>query len=697
MGNKVLKRILIILIIVLTIVDAILLIRYLTVTKPYNNAYNTMPADGDCSIVFSKDGSAQISWPEAKDVTGYIINISYADASQEDAPIFQKTVQSELSCTIPDFPFDKAIELSVNTYKEYESRGDILTRIGSTPREYLGTITMPQVVTASAQVDIDTCRMSINYVLSGAEEGIVKGSVDDMQYSDLGIDPQNVNVQYDANTGFILPRGDQKYLVEIYPQHTAKGFIFTGIAEKIAIERDEFFGTELDIKYVANGDGTYSISWEATKGIGYEIQKYNIKKGEWQPDASIGIDDERIYTTPNHSRSDIVKYRVVALGEEEYVSTSEKIIIFGTVDAKYCTVWPNKKLTIYNDAELTKETGKTVPAMKALCVLEETGGAFKVMYEDTTGYIDSNYCLINLSDYLGNLCSYNITNSYASKYLVHEFEIPEVTSTVVAGYEKVKLKDGEYLVPYLYPCAKRLASAAKDALMRGYKLKVYDAYRPNIATLFLYEKCSAILDNTLPEVTYTGVPIKKLNLPEGYTWPSGKATAVQDIPEELIGIPDIVDPLEPPKLTYRDILITPKYALHYFIAEGKSNHNFGIAIDITIESLSEGDELVMQTSMHDLSAYSIRENNNENANLLSDIMTQVGYQTLVSEWWHFNDKETMSSLSPALMSQGVSLEGWKYDGTGWKYRKSDGSYYKDTTKKIDGNQYTFDSNGYTNR
>mgnify|MGYP003304418221 CR=1 FL=1 len=101
---------------------------------------------------------------------------------------------------------------------------------------------------------------------------------------------------------------------------------------------------------------------------------------------------------------------------------------------------------------------------------------------------------------------------------------------------------------------------------------------------------------------------------------------------------DLPQLAEGQELTYKMLMTDMgRYTLDYFLAASKSRHNQGIAMDLTIVDLWSGEELEMQTSMHDLSWYSELRRNNANANTLARIMEEVGFAGIVSEWWHFQD------------------------------------------------------------
>lgn len=152
--------------------------------------------------------------------------------------------------------------------------------------------------------------------------------------------------------------------------------------------------------------------------------------------------------------------------------------------------------------------------------------------------------------------------------------------------------------------------------------------------------------------------------------------------------------MEPEKLTY-EILMTDdgRYLLGNFLAVGISNHNLGIAMDMTLEAL-DGQAVEMQTSIHDLSWYSEVARNNANAKLLRRIMTEAGFGALKSEWWHFQDEQARDELGLKNLYYGVSGACWIKNDTGWRYRTADGDYLTDCTETLNGESYTFDKNGY---
>jgi len=391
---------------------------------------------------------------------------------------------------------------------------------------------------------------------------------------------------------------------------------------------------------------------------------------------------------------------------------SEEVRIETKESALYSTVWATRDMTLYKTSDGDEQLG-TVPVLSSLCVLEEKDGRFLVKTDDGEGYIDSNYCMINLPDYMGELCRYDITNSYASWYTAHNAPIPNVSGTVITGYENVLLDDGTFLVPLLYPVAKKLVPAAETARDQGYVIKIYDSFRPYIATRDIYDTTSEALNYIVPNYSYTRVfvddykngkaaSVISLSGLEKYIPPEPEVVATEgdaegeyaEGEEEPAEETSSAVPSDPNVVTYQKAICGTGYNLGAFLAASGSRHNLGVAIDMTLETL-DGQELQMQTNMHDLSYHSVQGANNENANILKNIMEPAGFGMITSEWWHFQDNDTKNQLQPSSVANGVCVEGWKKDAKGWRYRMADGTFIENKTESINGVSYEFDTDGYT--
>ncbi len=276
------------------------------------------------------------------------------------------------------------------------------------------------------------------------------------------------------------------------------------MSDPVVIKRADLMDSDVHLECVDRGERQYTLQWQEGKGAWYEVQEWSSEEKEWVCREVLGWADELSYDTGRLPSCTEISFRVVTYNDTELrdrgiFETEPSEVSFRTeLSSRYCTVWPLKALDFSEDVSGKNVTGQ-VPAGAALCVLEEAEGRFLVRYQDEYGYIDSNYCMIDLAEYLGNLCEYNITNSYSSIFRVHEYDIPEITENVIEGYENVQAEDGDMLVPYLYPCAQKLYQAALRAREDGYILRIYDAFRPNEATRYLYDTVEVLLDRAVPE------------------------------------------------------------------------------------------------------------------------------------------------------------------------------------------------------
>lgn len=257
------------------------------------------------------------------------------------------------------------------------------------------------------------------------------------------------------------------------------------------------------------------------------------------------------------------------------------------------TIWPICDVTFY---DRDYNAIGTIEGGTPLKVRTQNEKYFKIYYNGKTGYVENAYCMINLPDIMQEELLYDITNSYSSIYKIHGYDIENVTGEVLYPY--VELDDGEYLVPLLYPVALHLYDAEEEALSLGYTLKIYDAYRPHAVSTQIYELTTQFVEAN-PEYS-------------------------QMMTESVDG---------------------ESYGQSNFLAKSVSNHNYGVALDLTIADLATGKELEMQSAMHELSTRSVISLNNSAATLLQDIMVENGFGTLRSEWWHFEIRDLRTSYA----------------------------------------------------
>lgn len=654
------------LLVVLALLAGIAAAAFFGYARPYTQAANAMPG-GQLQLQALDDGKISLTWPAGENAQGYLIRVLEPSAGTEfeGNVLFSLPVENDTQCVLEGIPLDREVEIRVDSYRDYRvlfSEGS-RRRMGDNGISVRGLFQAPAVSGLTWEMDEETDLLTVDFTLP--ENGQCR------VYHSEGGEPQllqtltegHLEIPFGENGMFPVPEREDKHIFTFDVVCTFEDYVYTGvITEELIVTREGMLGTELNAQWTAEGNNVYSVTWDETKGAYYAVEQFDEAAQQWIELGQVQPGEERTFTTGPLPRYSEIRLRVVAVGgqtlpDSAYAAISEEYTASTGASVIYSTIWPIQDLKVYSDTAKTKSLG-TAPGGQAYCVLDIADGMFQIRFGDALGYIDSNYCLINLPEMIGDICSYNITNSFSSIYKVHDFDLPNVTGKVIGGYENVKQSDGSYLAPLLYPVALKLEKAAFKAQEEGYRLKIYDSYRPQEATQFLYDQASGIADDPIPDQQ----------------------------PQE--------DPTQP-LVTYQQFMTDNyRYPLNYFLAKGASKHNQGIAVDLTIEKLSSREEMQMQTAMHDLTWYSELDRNNANAKKLRSIMLSADFAGLVSEWWHFQDNDARYNLKPAHLWKGVTAECWMADDNGWRYRGATGKYVADTTRTIGGVEYTFDANGY---
>ncbi len=641
-------------------VPLLLIAAFLLVALPYINAACSMPEGAALHFVRLTETGYSLSWDAAENAARYGVAVDGETVGGglcgENRALLADLDEGNHTVTVT--PYGVYSILGAEHLREGEPLTvDVSLRSPDAPQVGWLADADTQTLTAAVQPLVGT-----TYELRLVGPGEVVG-LDDEQVLASGTGGE-LTVRFGGEGGLQVPEYGEAYRFVARATVGGEGYTVTGLPSRTyLLEREDMLPDTSELTVGSAGENRYTLTWTEAKGGKYEVQR--LDGGEWVTLGSVACTDELKYETGTLASCRSYTFRVVGLdsGVAEPVSVSGEQSVMTERSALYCTIWPLTQLDVYADSAMAEATGDTVPAATAYCVLAEENGMFRVRVGDGVyGWIDSRYCLINLPEYLGEMLAYDITNSYASKYLVHGYNIPEVSGTVIPGYEHVRLAEGKYLVPYLYPCCDKLYNAAEAALADGYRLKIYDSYRPRMATRYIFDTTEAIIDEPLPETDFYG-----------------------EMPEDL---PDEED------ITYRRLVTEGSYSLPNFLAQNGSMHNLGIALDLTLELFDSGEELEMQTDMHDLSVYSVISRNNANAVLLDGYMKAAGFGGLTSEWWHFQDNETRDALGLNIyMQYGVSLAGWHADDNGWRYLYADGSAAKGVVT-IDGAVYSFNGHGY---
>ena len=647
----------------------------IVLSAPYRDAKNTMDPEGMLFVRTRKDGTVQLQWSEGSNASTYSVQVLEAQGQE-----LYSCTASQCAAELPQMPENRDLTVRITSIHAYDGK----TRKGSNALEETIQLPTPRIHNLNWVPDDQYDTVDVSFEMAEGDVCSVYLSVDSAAPVLLEeVHDGELQLRFGADDLFPVPEQGQQYEVTFRLKHQTGNVLYmTDVAEGFTLTREHFLGKDIQLDQSYNGNNSYTFSWNETKGEYYDVRLSEDGGNTWMTMAYIPADRERVFTTPALTPHTDYLVSVVAVGgqtvaEGEFAAESEILELYTRENLLYSTIWPLKDLKVYSDAAATEELG-TAAAGSAWCVLGEDGRYLKIRFAGQDAYIDGEYCMINLPEYIGNLCTYDITNSYSSIYLVHEYGIADVSGTVILGYEDVQTAKGETLVPLLYPVAQKLLRAGLAAKEQGYKLKIYDSFRPQQATDDIYWRTRSILGNAVPSQTYSGKKVNDLYL---VNWGPAEGE------EELAGV-------SYGPLTYRRLMTNNgAYGLNSFLASGTSRHNFGVALDLTLEDLN-GNELPMQTSMHDLSWYSASWRNNENAELLRGIMNGAGFGGIGSEWWHYQDNEIFLKNYYTPLKTGVSAECWVADRNGWRYRLADGSFHANCTQVIEEQEYTFDENGY---
>ncbi len=783
----------------LTVLLFLALIVVAGITAAFMIHMNPRPVKSQARLAITEreNGSIFLSWAQVEGAECYNVQISAIETDGSIGDTLLEVSTDETSCALPELPLDRELSFVV-TAKFKEDEPTEVPKADSYI-EVKGFICAPNTSKLERRTSVDDATVTLSWDVSEGDSYQLyqvdeNGNLTPIDTPDNGLKTMN----FGENGEYSLPgMGEAPMMIILEATRETDSLIYRKrCSPVISIDRNSLMGTDPDLSFSDNGDNSYTLYWQETKGNGYKVELWDDNDNKWNEVADFSLEDERIYNTGHLKSNRSYHYRISVKGGASLPSvgmdgSTDEVVITTSTSEYYALIWPMKDLPIYATITDSQPVG-TAKAAKAYCVANVAEGIEydRFYIEDGTvaGYIDSRYCMINLSDYLGDLCSYDITNSYGSIFKVHEFGVNDITGKVLPGYENVHREDGTFLVPLLYPVAKKLEVAARQALVEGYRLKIYEAYRPHETTRFIYDTTNAQINNPVAVRTFSGMPMElflkdsgndifneKINgrvdtdaLAEKYK--TGIYDSSEVIPEsdadasvnlntetqqayarsfvnqtqelkgaeeamklaELINtgnyeitvsnLPEggsidgkgyihtadgkeVLDEVgywtwaafelkEINRATYTDIhgneMPSNKYGVIFndfitrngfrmgsFLAVSGSRHNKGTALDLTLEDIETGEELKMQTAMHDLSVYSVTGKNNEMAKVLDRIMTNVaGFNGIVSEWWHFQDDKIVNELSDLpYLEKGIDSECYyTKDGKTFNQMNADGTF-----------------------
>ena len=647
---------------------------YAALRLPYLQAENGIPPGTRLSFSPCEDGTLALKWERSPTADEYcvLVHAHTPDAAGRRPLLFSAQCEQP-SCVLPaELPEDAPLDLTISTRRHYTALGRPFIRLGEDPVTVTCYLNRPRIDGLTAYVDAEHAKVYLSW--TGWQDDSFRLYLRAADGSRTPLRTQRhvgAELQFGAEGDLPIPPRGETVTFELEALREEPEYVFYGnLVETTSVDREDFLGRTLLPEVTEDGENCFLLTWNETKGARYQIRAIDPDTGSARVLDELPADAERLYRTGKLAPFATHCFEIAALGGDTLAGSPiaappVRVELQTGASLLGATVWSMLDTEVYSAPEGGEVIGKMLAA-RAYCVLEEAGGRFRIGTPQWTGYVDSATLMINLPDYIGDLCSYDVTNARSSLYMVHEYEIPEVTDTVVSGYEDVGAAPGAQLVPLLYPTAKKLIDVAQTMAADGYRIRIYDSFRPNRATRSIYDLTERIMNDPIPERTFTGV-------------------TVEDLPKPAE---------EDEELTYARLMTNGVYSLGHFLAAGGSMHNFGVAMDLTMERSADRAVLPMQTAMHDLSWYSAIARNNENANLLRSYMLGAGFGGLVSEWWHFQDNDAFAAWRPANRWAGVSPEGWRFDGTGWRYRLADGTCCRDTERSIDGVAYRFDAEGY---
>lgn len=299
------------------------------------------------------------------------------------------------------------------------------------------------------------------------------------------------------------------------------------------------------------------------------------------------------------------------------------------------TGYASININLKSSNTLQSDTLKQLSAGNGFKILQENGDWWQVQTSSLTGWVESKYCMINLPDVIPSII-YDNTNSYSSLFKSSGYELSNITGKALYDAKKMnsRLEKQEFIMPVMYDMAKKICIAQQLALKEGNSLKIYEAFRPHSIQKSVATALKELVDTN--EVVNAGI--------NNGSWSES-----------------------------------------WFIAQSISNHQRGIAIDVSLvkvknttiksvgnyayTSITDYEEYNMPTKMHELSSAAVTfkygvnsqsqdawknvplaKSMNEPAIKLQNYCTSANLSPLASEWWHFNDLQTKENLKGYLSS-----------------------------------------------
>lgn len=285
-------------------------------------------------------------------------------------------------------------------------------------------------------------------------------------------------------------------------------------------------------------------------------------------------------------------------------------------------------INLKKENKLNSETITTIEPGEAFRIILEDANWWQINYKGLIGWVENTICMINLPDIIPSII-YNNTNSYSSMFKSSGYDIDYITGSQLynAYMYNNRFEKEQYIMPVMYPMAKKIYTVQKLALENDESLMIYETFRPYDVQTNIANALLALLDyNT-------------------------------DVQEGIF---------------------VSGWNINWFIATGVSGHQMGLSMDVSLVKINEyitkiiGKDKYMEitsytpypmpTDMHELSIKAARFKYGvsgltawkktpfaitmtEEAKKLQNYCTSANLIPLASEWWHFDDLETKSTIA----------------------------------------------------
>lgn len=433
-----------------------------------------------------------------------------------------------------------------------------------------------------------------------------------------------------GNTATIIIEGIKKYNGKV-----TKTFIIKPAKNKI-------------VSYYTTNTGHFTLNWEeGTNGtVGYQILYSQDKELLKSATGEMKNADEAKYVhsytttklknpTANFTsktqanKTYYVKVRSFYTKDGTTTSTrygnySDVVEIHTTNDKTFtrgiggATAWVAVPGDATETVKINNKMYKNGTRLKML-YLDDTGVYVEVISDGNIGHINFTNIFVNLKDLEPDIIG-NITNTSKSIYTSSGYSISYLT-----GQRLYNWRNSEW-VAMRYSTAKQVAQAQRNAHKNGYNLKIYDAYRPYYASVNACDRLQHLYNTN----TTVQKGINQLNY------------------------------------TINGIRGTSFWGTSWFIAQGISAHNLGLAVDVTLVPINSTEEVKMPSAMHELSTLACKRTSKTGAKIdsfstnkyavalngfftsASSNISNPNMTDLASEWWHYQsvDKSKYPTSTP---------------------------------------------------